>query len=662
MIQRRLGVTLLAFVAAIGLLGAPVGPTSPLEVRAARPDLTITGDATYTVQPDRQRVRVTVDLTMKNHLKDTTTTRYYFNEAFLDVMPGSSSFTLTRDGTGSPSVAVVKRTSDYTRVRLRYPRLYSGKTAKYRLTFDLKDPGGAATRDVRIGDFLALLPVWAFATEDTPGSSATVVFPAGYDVRVEAGSMPPPVTEDDGRVVLRSGRLDKPLEFFAYLVADRPGVYAEDVVATQVASVPVELLVRSWPDDEPWAERVSGLLRDGLPLLGELIGLNWTHEGRLVVQEAVSRSTGGYAGLFDPRAGRVDIAYYADDFVILHEAAHGWFNGALLADRWVNEAFASWYATQVATDLEVDVRPDVLTDELRAARIPLNAWGPVGSEELAAEDYAYAAAFELARLIAERAGEDGLRRVWSDAAGRIGAYQPLAGKPEMVDGAPDWRGLLDLLEARTDATYDDLWRVWVARPSDLSLLDDRAAARERLAEVSAATRGWRLPRVIREAMRAWRFEDAVALLDGAGASLEQRAAVEAAAQAAGLIVPDTLRSTFEDEDGFDDTLAQAAGELETIERFVEAAALRPTAGSPLLDLGLYGTDPDADLAAARTAYARGDLEASVAASADAGAVWGSAEAVGQGRAISIVLLILAALLGTVLLVAAIRRRAAAVTD
>ena len=75
----------------------------------------------------------------------------------------------------------------------------------------------------------------------------------------------------------------------------------------------------------------------------------------------------------------------------------------------------------------------------------------------------------------ERAGPDGLRAVWADA--RIGRQRIPAGAAagdEIVGGPVDWRGLLDLLEARTDTTYDDLWRTWVARPEDVPLLDARA--------------------------------------------------------------------------------------------------------------------------------------------------------------------------------------------
>ena len=54
----------------------------------------------------------------------------------------------------------------------------------------------------------------------------------------------------------------------------------------------------------------------------------------LTVQEAVTRSSGGYAALFDPGAARIEVAYDAKPFVVLHESAHAWFNGRLIADRW----------------------------------------------------------------------------------------------------------------------------------------------------------------------------------------------------------------------------------------------------------------------------------------------------------------------------------------
>ena len=619
--------------------------------------------ARYVVQPDHRRVRVTVDLTLTNHLADTKTTRYYFDQTYLAVMPQASGFRLTWAGSGTPGVRATKRTKDYTILRLDLAkRLYSGKTAKYTLRFDIVDRGGKATRDIRVGDSLVSFPVWAFATDATPGSSSSVIFPSGYQVEVEAGKIPAPTTDAKGRTIFRTGPLASPLTFYAFLIGDRPGAYTTSTITPVIGGTPVELTVRSWPEDKAWRKRVGKLVDRALPVLGDAIGLPWPRTEPLVVQEAVSRSTGGYAGLFDPARGLVEIAYYANDFVVLHEAAHSWFNGALLADRWANEAFASYYGLDAAKTMKVKATGDEMTKALMKSKIPLNDWGAVGREPTKTEDYAYAAALELARAIAERAGPDGLRAVWADAAGRIGAYQPpgagatatattAVADPELVEGPPDWRGFLDLLETETGTSFDDLWRTWVARDTDLPLLDARATARTRYDAVVAKAGDWALPRVIRDAMRAWQFDTATAALDEASHALTRRSEVERAAQAAGLTAPTALRAAFEDDGDLGDVDAEAAAELEAIDRYAEAVASRSGASGPFLALGLLDAAPDADLAAARTAFEDGDLAGSASASDAAATTWAGAESLGQGRAISLFVLLLAVLLAIGLVIA-----------
>jgi hypothetical protein len=44
--------------------------------------------------------------------------------------------------------------------------------------------------------------------------------------------------------------------------------------------------------------------------------------------------------------------------------AHAWFDGGLLADRWANEGFASWYALDAAAKLKLKVAPAELTPEM----------------------------------------------------------------------------------------------------------------------------------------------------------------------------------------------------------------------------------------------------------------------------------------------------------
>jgi hypothetical protein len=665
-VLRRVGLLGLAVALAAGLLVVPVAVP---EVRAAAPDLTIVSTARYDVQPGENRVRVNLDLVLTNHLKDTVTKRYFFDRAFLAVLPDTSGFQFGWEGSGTPEVHVSEKTADYTLLRLDLgQRLFSGKSATYQLRFDLVDPGGEPTRDVRIGETLVSFPVWAFATDGTPGSSVKVVFPAGFEVDVEAGEIPPSTITSDGQVVFQTEELDKPLAFFAYLVGDRPGAYAERALPVTVAGEPVNLTIRSWPDDPEWSDRVGGLVGRALPALAERIGLGWPRDGGLVVQEAASRSTGGYAGLFDPKEGLVEVAYYAEDFVVLHEAAHAWFNGELLADRWANEAFASYYGQQVAAELDVPAEGDVLTPELQDAAIPLNAWGPIGRESTATEDYAYAATLILAQATAERAGQEVLQAVWADAAARVGAYQPPTagaggadatpgtGEPETVEGPPDWRGLLDLLETHASTSFDDLWRTWVVREADIPLLDARLDARARYDEVLAAAGAWRLPAVVRDALRSWQFEAAMTLLADASSILAQRTAIEAAAASSGLAPPPTLRDAFELPDGFVSAAREATAEIDAIARYDAAASTRPVEPNPFQVLGMWGATPDADLARARDLFATGDLAGSGDAAGTAATIWVTADDVGRGRLVSIIALTLAVLVAVVLFVGSVRAR------
>jgi hypothetical protein len=483
------------------------------------------------------------------------------------------------------------------------------------------------------------------------------VFPAGFQVAVEAGEIPEPTTDADGRVIFETAELDQPLDFFAYLVGDRPGAYSERTVSSLVDGEPVQLVIRAWPDDPEWSTRVGDLVGRALPVLASRIGLAWPRDDGLVIQEAASRSTGGYAGLFDPSEGLIEVAYYAENSVVLHEAAHAWFNGALLADRWANEAFASYYGLQVAEELGVPAIGDELTPELIDIGIPLNAWGPIGRESTDTEDYAYAASLSLAEEIAKRTGPRVLQQVWADAAAGVGAYQPPAGVAsgaETVEGPPDWRGLLDLLEAHDTDDYDDLWRRWVARDGDLAALDQRLAARVRYDEVVQAAADWQLPEGVRDAMRAWQYTAADDLIDRAESVLGQRAEIESATSASGLTPPPNLEIAFSLPDGFDTAAQEAAAELDAIARYDAAAATRPVEPSPLQVLGMWEATPDADLARSRDLFATGDLASSNDAAEAAAIVWVSAEDVGRGRLVSIVILTLAALLALALFVAWIR--------
>lgn len=633
---RRLGLPL-----ALAVLAATVGlllPSTASEVAAATPDLTIVTAARYDVVPARHLVHVTLDATAVNHKSDTVTRRYYYDSATIAVLPGTRAFSATASG-AKPSVAIVRSTSDYRLIRVNFGRrVYSHQTYRFRVAFDLPDPGGAPTRDIRIGDALVSFPVWAFATSGTAGSSVTVVFPADYSVSLDQGTLTGPTRSGSTQTFTATG-IANATSFFAFVSADRPGAYAERDVSTNVGGRTVQLAIRPWSDDAAWGSKVGDLFVRGLPVLGLLIAVPYPRTDRLVVQEAVTRSTGGYAGLFDPSTGRIEVAYYATPFVVLHEATHAWFNGALLADRWADEAFASYYAELAAKQLRIAVTPPELTKDLAGARIALNDWQAVGRADTKTETYAYAATLALARLIAQRAGPAGLRSVWAAAAAGEAADQPVhtvAARPERADGPPDWRGLLDLLETRTGQRYDDLWRDWVVTTSERALLDRRATVRAQYAETVRAAGDWELPSIVRRALDAWQFDQASALLAQAQDALGRRAALEQAASGAGLTLPNAVEAAFEGDAGFGAADREADAEIAAIRTIQAAASVRPAQPDLVTRLGLFGTDPDAELAAARAAFSADRLADAVASAEEARATWSAAGDVGRGLLLRIV--------------------------
>jgi hypothetical protein len=645
-VQRLAAAFLIAAILGIGIVPA----LAPVPASAATPNLTLVGAATYDVLPSEGRVAVTVKLTASNHLKNTVTKKYYFRTAFLTVLPGTSGFKLTGPH-GKPRVSVAKKTADYTNLKLDFgANLAAGKSTELTLTFSITDPGGAPDRAVRISSSIVSFAAWAYATPDTPGATVTVQLPTGYTTTVRRGPLDGPTPDAAGHDVFSSGTLAKPLEFVADIAADRPADYAETTLAVEVADGHATVLLRAWPDDPEWRDRVGTLITEALPILERDIGIPWPVHGPLAVHEALIRSTGGFAGVFAPADNRIDIAYAASDSIVIHELAHAWFNGGLVADRWEAEAFASYYAAKAATELGIQPDPRVsqISDRGSPPAIPLNAWGPSDATDAATEQWAYQASSALGGMIVQRAGADAMARVWSKAASGIGAYQPPSAEtPEAATGIPDWRGLLDLLEAETGKDFGDLWRTWVARRDDLQALADRAITTGWYARSLQLAGDWPLPASVRAAMRTWQVQAARDQLAVADAALAQQAALVEAASAAKVTLPDRVRAAFVGPGGPEAARAEAAAELAVVESITAAEAARPAAtgvGELVVRGGLLSATPEADLAAARAALAGGDVDAAFAAAKDAETGWTVAPEVGRGRIVSVALLVAALVL------------------
>ena len=644
--RRRLGpaASLAAALVAAGaglFLAPATGGLAPV-ADAAGPGLTMIGAATYDVRPASRLVHVTIQMSVTNHLSDSVIVRHTFSRVDVTVPPSAANAKATA-GTKSVTVSQVSRTSAQEVLSVGLgTALGSGKTTSVTLAFDLPDPGGKASRPIRVGPSLVTFPVWAFGSAGLAGAKVVVHFPAGYDVRVVSGSLGAPVTAADGSISLTAGQIADPLAFTAIVAADRPSSFVETKVDLEIGAQPVSLVVRAWPDDPAWGARMTKLIRSSLPLLATEIGLPYQPSTPVVaVEEALPRSIDGYAATYLPAEGRIQIAYTAADTVAIHELAHLWFDGSLFADRWIDDGFAIFYGNRVAAALKLKPVAETITPELAASAAPLNTWS--GSDATAgatsetpatalADRYGRAASVTIASKLYTLVGASGLQTVWRAASAREAAYQPPGQTVASLvsDGPPEWRGLLDLIQERTGIDSSSLWSSLVVTPAEGSLLTARTAARSQYQALIARAAPWTLPQAVIDSLNAWQFPTAADLMTGLGQLLDQRDRIATAAATAGLTPPTTLQAAF--EQGATATgQVDASNELQVIEAIATAASAQPPAPSILEQVGLLGSDPAAALAGAQTAFAAGDMATAQNDALAADVAWSQASDAGGSR-------------------------------
>ena len=252
-------------------------------------------------------------------------------------------------------------------------------------------------------------------------------------------------------------------------------------------------------------------MAEGVPVLEDLIGLDWPRSDDTEVIESNTPYLYGYAGWFEPVNGVIEIGDELDQNVILHELTHRWFNDQMFATRWINEGLAEELAAQAMAELGGDPEASKLPPAAHPGHQPLNTWSDPQLQSAATEQqeaYGYAASYAVVHEVVDELGEDATRRVLRAAAADRIAYVGDA-EPERQVASASWRYFLDLVEELGGASEaSERFEAVVVDEAGKDDLADRAEARERYADLEQAGKGWAAPLVVRRAMASWRFDEA----------------------------------------------------------------------------------------------------------------------------------------------------------
>lgn len=629
------------------LVARPVVPavTDGLDVATA---------AVYTVDPKAHVVRVAVDITAVNRLPVTPGARYYYPGLNLAVQPEATQFVAVEGGARDATTTQAK--SGFRLLSVSFAsRLYVGQTAHLHLSYVLPAGAPRSQSQVRVGAAYTAFVVWAFGDRGTVEAD----LPAGYTVAVTGGSLDE-ATGANGEHVL-TGTTSDPGAWYAWIDA------RDDAALTsRLLQLPggEQVVVHAWPEDTTWERRVAQTLTTGIPALEQRIGLPWPVQGQLSVIEVASSVLEGYAGFYSPSNQQITISEQLDPLTIVHEASHAWFNSSLFSERWINEGLADEYAYRTLRGLGVTVSgpPKVRTTD--AAAFALNTWGPPQPIKTRTQDaheqWGYDASWTVVRKVVGAVGEPGMAKVFAAASAGTTAY-PGSGPAEKSHQSPDWRRFLDLAEEVGGGKgIAAIIGPWALTSADQATLTVRAAARTAYHTLVARGGGWAAPTVVRMDLEAWDFAAATDAMTTATGVLNARDAVRAAAAPQHLALPARIQTAYQDATT-PDALAKDAADEQALRQALGAITSADAADSAprdwLVELGLVGQDPGADLAAARAAWAAGDTATAAAKAASVTAAFAVAADAGRLRLVAIAAGILAVLLLVILAIAVVRRRA-----
>ena len=650
-VPSRLGRVATALLLAVAVLLVPARAPSGA---AAGDGLDLAAAATYQVSPAARLIHVTIDVTAKNtkpnRISGGIITRYFYDGARLAIHAEARNVA-ARVGTAR----LTATTSDAEGFKILDVRfrssLFFGQTTKVRITYDLPSGAPRSASDVRVGTAFVTFVAWAFGDH----GSVRITLPSSFEA--EATGSTATKTTSGSSTVFRAANITDVGTWYLIVNAER-----KSALTSQRVDLPggEHMVVRAWPEDVDWSARVRELLTRGLPELAELTGLDWPVSGDINVFEVHTPLLEGYSGQFFVGEDRIEISEDLDDLTIIHEASHAWFTNELFLGRWINEGFADTYAAETLHQIgEGEFQPDRVSST-DAGAIKLDGWvhpGRITDEATQKrEQFGYEASWTVIRALYVEVGSAQMRHVLSAAEHDQIAYQGI-GEPETIRTTNDWRRLLDLVDELGKAQHaDELFRRWVLAPGSAAELDARADARTAYAGLVTAGGPWRPPFYVREPMSSWRFDVATERIAEASALLAKRDEIAKLAAGLGVAAPTGLRDAYQTaKESLDAAKSLATAELAAANALNVAISAVAAPRAPFVAIGLLGTTPEADLAAARDAFANGSADAEARAVAVTALIDGAVE-VGRGRLTAAVLGLAVAIVLLIALVVVLWRR------
>jgi len=637
--RRRLAGPIFAapLLAALALVatGTSFGITG---ARAADDFLRLAVVTTYRVDAPKAAVHVTLDIRATNLKPSTATTYFYFDTITLGLPDEAKAVTASA---GGGRLTVTTRARDgYRQAVVHTPRLLYHQTHSTQLRFDL--PGGKPRSDspVRIGRAHAAFTAWAYG--DPRLADVRIVLPSSFEADVHGWpdelANQPRSTARGGLRTFAVDDLDDPDHWYATIDA------SDDEALTDV-SLDVSgkaVTVHAWPEDKTWSDRVASVLRSGLPRLEAAIGLPWPVDGDLAVSEVSAEEIGGYGGQYDPSSDEIQVSEDLDPHVIVHEAAHAWFNRSIFAQRWINEGLADEYAARVVAlgdGDEPEAPPRVVP--VSAGHFDLNDWPPpsrIDDATRATENFGYDASWHVIHELVSEVGDARMRAVFAAASARQLAYLGSTPAETAKTVTPDWRRFLDLVETVGGSTSaSKLFTDFVVTDNEAPALTERAAARARYQQLLVDGADWLPGILVRKPMNDWDFDEASTAIDEAEAVLADRDKLRATVADLGLAFPANLEPVYETADSADDLdgLRARLAQWQSAADAIRSARDRLAARRPVVtSLGLIGTEPELEYRAALAAFAAGDDRAAVGGSAATLTLLSGAEDLGRQRALA----------------------------